>query len=72
MCSVMHSPVWKADKKHKVFDNLLNRNVTVNKKNKIWYTDYAFGYISIPNAYFTSFNSSLSGKSYGKGFSSSI
>ena len=38
LCAViMHSkPRYKARKKHKIFDNLLNQNFTVNCKNKVY------------------------------------
>lgn len=37
-------------KKHKIFDNLINQNFNVNKKNKIWCTD--FTYLRRPNGKF--------------------
>lgn len=37
-------------KKHKIFDNLLKRNFTVNGKNKVWCTD--FTYMRQPNGKF--------------------
>lgn len=39
-----------AGKKHKLFDNLLNQNFTVNEKNKVWCTD--FTYMRQPNGKF--------------------
>ncbi|WP_461810162.1 hypothetical protein [Faecalimonas sp.] len=49
LCAVvMHSKSgWKAGKKHKIFDNLLNPNFTVDCKNKIWCMD--FTYMHQPN-----------------------
>ena len=43
-------PDYKNCKKHKVFDNLLKQNFTVNEKNKIWCTD--FTYMRQPNGKF--------------------
>ena len=52
LCAViMHSrPGYKAGKKNKIFDNLLNQNFTVGCKNKIWCTD--FTYMRQPNGKF--------------------
>ena len=52
LCAVViHSkPGSKAGKKHEIFNNLLNLNFTVNKKNKIWCTD--FTYMRQPNGKF--------------------
>ena len=52
LCAViMHSkPGYKAGKKNKVFDNLLNQNFTVDRKNKVWCTD--FTYMRQPNGKF--------------------
>ena len=52
LCAViMHSkPGYKAGKKNKIFDNLLNENFTVNCKNKVWCTD--FTYMRQPNGKF--------------------
>ena len=47
----MHSkPGYKAGKKNKIFDNLLNQNFTVDCKNKVWCTD--FTYMRQPNGKF--------------------
>lgn len=43
-------PGHTSGKKHKIFDNLLNQNFTVDKKNKIWCTD--FTYMRQPNGRF--------------------
>lgn len=52
LCAViMHSkPGYKTGKKHKIFDNLLNQNFTVDCKNKVWCTD--FTYMRQPNGKF--------------------
>ena len=52
LCAViMHSkPGYKAGKKNKIFDNLLNQNFTVDCKNKVWCTD--FTYMRQPNGKF--------------------
>ena len=52
LCAViMHSkPGYKAGKKHKIFDNLLNQNFTADCKNKVWCTD--FTYMRQPNGKF--------------------
>ena len=52
LCAViMHSkPGYKAGKKHKIFDNLLNQNFDVDCKNKVWCTD--FTYMRQPNGKF--------------------
>ena len=52
LCAViMHSkPGYKTGKNHKIFDNLLNQNFTVDCKNKVWCTD--FTYIRQPNGKF--------------------
>lgn len=44
LCAViMHSkPGYKTGKKHKIFDNLLNQNFTVDCKNKVWCTDFTY------------------------------
>lgn len=44
LCAViMHSkPGYKSGKKHKIFDNLLNQNFTVDCKNKVWCTDFTY------------------------------
>ncbi len=48
---IMHSkPGYKTGKKHKIFDNLLNQNFTVDGKNKVWCTD--FTYMRQPNGKF--------------------
>ena len=45
---IMHSkPGYKAGNKHKIFDNLLNQNFIVDRKNKVWCTD--FTYMKQPN-----------------------
>ena len=47
----MHSkPGYKAGKKKKIFDNLLNPNFTVDCKNIVWCTD--FTYMRQPNGKF--------------------
>lgn len=43
-------PGYSAGKKHKIFDNLLKQNFTVDDKNKIWCTD--FTYMRQPNGRF--------------------
>ena len=43
-------PGYKAGKKNKIFDNLLNQNFTVDCKNKVWCTD--FTYMRQPNGKF--------------------
>lgn len=35
-------PGYKSAKKHKIFDNLLNQNFTVNEKNNVWCTDFTY------------------------------
>ena len=52
LCAViMHSkPGYKAGKKNKIFDNLLNQNFTVDCNNKVWCTD--FTYMRQPNGKF--------------------
>ena len=35
-------PGYKACKKHRIFDNLLKQNFTVNEKNKVWCTDFTY------------------------------
>lgn len=35
-------PVYSTGKKHKIFDNLLKQNFTVNEKNKVWCTDFTY------------------------------
>lgn len=52
LCAViMHSkPGYKTGKKNKIFDNLLNQNFTVDRKNKVWCTD--FTYMRQPNGKF--------------------
>lgn len=52
LCAIiMHSkPGYKAGKKNKIFDNLLNQNFTVYRKNKVWCTD--FTYMRQPNGKF--------------------
>ena len=35
-------PVYKHKKKHKIFDHLLKQNFEVNKKNKVWCTDFTY------------------------------
>ena len=52
LCAViMHSkPGYKTGKKHKIFDNLLDQNFTVDCKNKVWCTD--FTYMRQPNGKF--------------------
>ena len=52
LCAViMHSkPGYKAGKKNKIFDNLLNKNFIVDSKNKVWCTD--FTYMRQPNGKF--------------------
>ena len=52
LCAViMHSkPGYKAGKKNKIFDNLLNQNFTVDCQNKVWCTD--FTYMRQPNGKF--------------------
>lgn len=44
LCTViMHSKlVYKAYKKNKIFVNLLNRNLTVDCKNKLWCTNFTY------------------------------
>jgi len=44
LCAIiMHSKlVYKACKKNKIFDNLLNRNFTVDCKNKLWCTNFTY------------------------------
>lgn len=44
------NPKYKSCKKHKIFDNLLNQNFTVDEKNKVWCTD--FTYMRQPNGKF--------------------
>lgn len=43
-------PGYTAGKKHKIFNNLLNQNFTVDHKNKVWCTD--FTYMRQPNGKF--------------------
>ena len=43
-------PGYTAGKKHKIFDNLLKQNFTVDEKNKVWCTD--FTYMRQPNGRF--------------------
>ncbi len=43
-------PAYTAGKKHKIFNNLLKQNFTVNEKNKVWCTD--FTYMRQPNGRF--------------------
>ena len=43
-------PEYQAGKKHRIFDNLLKQNFTVNEKNKVWCTD--FTYMRQPNGRF--------------------
>lgn len=52
LCAVImrSKPVCKKGKKHKVFDNLLNQNFTVDCKNKVCCTD--FTYMRQPNGKF--------------------
>ena len=52
LCAIiMHSkPGYKAGKKNKIFDNLLNQNFTVDCKNNVWCTD--FTYMRQPNGKF--------------------
>ena len=52
LCAViMHSkPGYRAGKKNKIFDNLLNQIFTVDCKNKVWCTD--FTYMRQPNGKF--------------------
>ena len=52
LCAIiMHSkPGYKAGKKNKIFDNLLNQKFTVDCKNKVWCTD--FTYMRQPNGKF--------------------
>ena len=44
LCTIiMHSkPSYKAGKKHKISDNLLNQNFTLDCKNKVWCTDFTY------------------------------
>ena len=35
-------PGYTSGKKHKIFNNLLNQNFTVNEKNKVWCTDFTY------------------------------
>ena len=35
-------PGYKSAKKHKIFNNLLNQNVIIDKKNKVWCTDFTY------------------------------
>ena len=44
------NPKYKRCKKHKIFDNLLNQNFTVDEKNKVWCMD--FTYMRQPNGKF--------------------
>ncbi len=45
---ILHSkPGYKTGKKHKIFDNLLKQNFSIDCKNKIWCTD--FTYMRQPN-----------------------
>ena len=48
LCAViMHSkPGYKTGKKHKIFDNLLNQNFTVDCKNKVWCTDFTYIFVN--------------------------
>ena len=52
LCAIiMHSkPGYKTGKKNKIFDNLLNQKFTVDCKNKVWCTDFA--YMRQPNGKF--------------------
>ena len=52
LCAIiMHSKSgYKAGKKNKIFDNLLNQKFTVDCKNKVWCTD--FTYMRQPNGKF--------------------
>ena len=43
-------PGYKPCKKHKIFNNLLKQNFTVNEKNKVWCTD--FTYMRRPDGHF--------------------
>lgn len=43
-------PGYKAAKKHKIFSNILNQNFIIDKKNKVWCTD--FTYMRSPNGKF--------------------
>ena len=43
-------PGYNTCKKHRIFDNLLNQNFTVDEKNKVWCTD--FTYMRQPNGRF--------------------
>lgn len=43
-------PGYKTCHKHKIFDNLLQQNFTVDRKNKVWCTD--FTYMHQPNGKF--------------------
>lgn len=36
------NPGYKTCHKHKIFDNLLKQNFTVNRKNKVWCTDFTY------------------------------
>lgn len=52
LCAVImrSKPGYKTGKKHKIFDNLLNQDFTVERKNKVWCTD--FTYMRQPNGKF--------------------
>lgn len=52
LCAVImrSKPGYKAGKKHKIFDNLINQNFTVDRKNIVWCTD--FTYMRQPNGKF--------------------
>ena len=48
LCAIiMHSkPGYKAGKKNKIFDNLLNQKFTVDCKNKVWCTDFTYLFLT--------------------------
>ena len=40
---IMHKrPCYTVAKKHQIFDDLLNQNFTVDKKNKVWCTGFTY------------------------------
>ena len=63
LCAVImrSKPGYKAGKKHKIFDNLLNQNFTVDRKNIVWCTD--FTYMRQPNGKFR-YNCSIIDREY--------
>lgn len=69
LCAVImrFKPSCKVGNKHKIFDNILNQNFTVNNKNKVWCTD--FTYMCQPNGKFR-YNCSIINLYYGSAIES--